>query len=90
MPEKLEKQLDLFNKPVVKTPKRIFDENFMKKTFGDHGVAPAEDSDKPSQDESMGRPESHPRRKFRPPYPEGHDGNPIITKDPEEQKKINL
>lgn len=86
MPEKPLEQFDLFNKPVVKAPKRIFDAKFMEETFGEHKVPPLEDSDKPSQDESTSRPKSHSRRKFRPPYPEGYDGNPIITKDPEEQK----
>jgi len=87
MPEKLPEQFDLFNKPVVKAPKRIFDEEFMKKTFGEHEAATTERPDKPNQDESMSRPESHPRRKFRPPYPQGYDGNPVITKDLEEQKE---
>lgn len=84
----LDKPADVVEKkPAIKpAPKRIFDAKFMEETFGEHKVPPLEDSDKPSQDESTSRPKSHSRRKFRLPYPEGYDGNPIITKDPEEQK----
>jgi len=72
--KKSDKQLDLFIEPIFK-PEDI------------ERVDQAGQAEELNQSKPASEPRGYSKHKFRPPYPQGIDGNPVITKDSDEQEK---